>query len=91
MLTPNLTLPQLPKLSRHKFKRHDLIPLRKSLLWQIDSGVVRTLTWDEERAIATLGFWGSRDVVGQPLSQIDPYQIECLTSVEAWILPADCW
>lgn len=78
-------------LSPYQFKRQDLMPLGKNLLWQIDCGVVRTLTWDEEGTIITLGFWGVGDVVGQPLSQIKPYQVECLTAVEAEILPTDCW
>lgn len=67
------------------------MPLGNSLLWQIDVGVVRTSTWNEEGTLVTLGFWGPGDIVGQPLSQINPYQIECLTAVEAWLLPADCW
>lgn len=91
MVSSNPALVQLPHLRQHTFKRRDLMPLGKSLLWQIDVGVVRTLTWDNEGAIVTLGFWGPGDIVGQPLSQINPCQIECLTAVEAWILPADCW
>lgn len=90
-MSPNLALVQLPHLNQHTFKRRDLIPLGKNLLWQIDIGVVRTLTWDEEGTTITLGFWGSGDIVGQPLSQINPYHIECLTAVSAWILPTDCW
>ncbi len=90
MINPNPAL-LLPKSSLHKFKRRDLMPLGKSLLWQIEVGVVRTLTWDDEGAIVTLGFWGPGDIVGQPLSQINPYQIECQTAVEAQILPTGCW
>lgn len=84
-------LPKLPRISQRKFKRRELIPSGKSLLWQIDVGVVRTLTWDEEGTTIALGFWGPGDIVGQPLSQINPYQIECLTDVEAWILPTEYW
>lgn len=65
----------------------DLIPLQPDALWKITWGVVRTLTWDEEGTPATLGYWGPGDVVGQPLSRIEPYQIECLTSVEAELIP----
>jgi CRP-like cAMP-binding protein len=39
----------------------------------------------------TLGVWGAGDVVGQPLSNIDPYQVECLTRVEASLLSSDLW
>ena len=35
----------------------------------------------------TLGYWGPGDVVGQPLSRIQPYQVECLTSVEVSYIP----
>ena len=87
----NPALPQLLRLDQHKFKRRELIPLGKSLLWQINVGVVRTLTWDEEGTATCLGFWGTGDIVGQPLSQISPYQIECLTDVEAWTLPSEYW
>ncbi len=38
-----------------------------------------------------LGYWGAGDIVGQPLSQIQPYDLECLTSVEASFIPADQW
>jgi CRP-like cAMP-binding protein len=44
--------------------------------------MVRSLTWDEEGRITTLGFWGEGDVVGQPLSRMKPYQVECLTTVQ---------
>jgi CRP-like cAMP-binding protein len=39
----------------------------------------------------TLGLWGPGDVVGRPLSCLDPYQIECLTAVEAEMLPNSVW
>jgi CRP-like cAMP-binding protein len=54
-------------------------------------GVVKTLTWHEEGTAVTLGYWGTGDVVGQPLSQIHPYQIECLTGVEAACIPSHQW
>lgn len=64
------------------FRRGDLLPLKPGLLWEIESGFVRTLTWDEEGTIATLGVWGPGDIVGKPLSQIELYQIECLITVK---------
>ncbi|NET43818.1 MAG: Crp/Fnr family transcriptional regulator [Okeania sp. SIO2B3] len=80
-----ITKPQ--KLKQHQFKRRQLIPLTDVLLWRIDSGVVRTLTKNEEENTITLGFWGQGDIVGQPLFPSYPYQVECLTIVEASILP----
>lgn len=73
------------------FSRGDQIPLRPNILLQIERGAVRTLTWTEEGTAVTLGYWGAGDVVGQPLSRLQPYQIECLTSVEITYLPAPQW
>ncbi|WP_250126639.1 Crp/Fnr family transcriptional regulator [Chroococcidiopsis sp. CCMEE 29] len=73
------------------FSRRDLIPLQPELLWRIETGVVRTLTWSEEGTPVTLGYWGATDVVGQPLSRVTPYQIECITTVEASLVPEHLW
>lgn len=75
-------------LRQRPFSRHDLIPLPPDALWKITWGVVRTLTWSDEGTLTALGYWGVGDVVGQPLSTIKPYQIECLTSVEVNCIPA---
>lgn len=85
--TPTLISP----LTQRVFSRHDLIPLRENILWRIERGVVRTATWSEQGTLITLGYWGAGDVVGQPLSRVLPYQIECLTSVETSVLPAEVW
>jgi len=50
--------------------------------------MVRTLTVLEDGTSVTL--WGG-DVVGRVLSKADPYQIECLTLVEAALLPDRSW
>jgi hypothetical protein len=47
---------------------------------------VRTATWGTDAAMVPLGFWGVDDVVGLPLSHINPYQIDCLTDVTVCIL-----
>lgn len=52
-------------------------------LWRIQSGFVRVLTRLEGGCNLTLGIWSAGDVVGKALSSIQPYQIECLTSVQA--------
>jgi CRP-like cAMP-binding protein len=68
-----------------------MLPLQSDSLWRIERGVVRTLAWTEAGSILTLGYWGPGDVVGQPLSRITPYEIECLTSVEASLVPPHLW
>lgn len=73
------------------FSRRDNIPLQEDILWQIERGVVRTLSLNEEGTLITLGYWGAEDVVGQPLSRIVPYQIECMTNVEVSRLPKELW
>lgn len=67
-------------------KQGDILPPSAENLWRIESGFVRTLTWNDEGDLITLGVWGSGDVVGRPLSQIKPFQMECLTAVEVQAL-----
>lgn len=86
-LTSALHLP----LTQRVFSRRDLIPLRQNILWRIERGAVRTMTWSEQGTLITLGYWGAGDIVGHPLSRVNPYQIECLTSVEMSILPSELW
>lgn len=72
---------------QYLFRRGDFLPLQPDLLWRIESGYVRTLTWDEAGEVATLGVWGATDIVGQPLSQVENYHIECLTGVKVHNIP----
>lgn len=78
-------------LKRSKFARRSLLPLGQDYLWCIETGVARTLTWLADGTNVTLGLWGSGDVVSRALSKAEPYQIECLTPVEATLLPLDRW
>jgi CRP-like cAMP-binding protein len=73
------------------FDRRQTIPPRKDVLWRIERGVVRALTWGEDGVFITLGYWGVGDLIGHPLSCIEPYQLECLTSVEVSIIPPQLW
>jgi CRP-like cAMP-binding protein len=85
--TPTLSV----NLKQRTFSRNDVIPLHPNVLLRIQRGVVRTLTWSEEGTAAALGYWGVGDVVGQPLSCVQPYQIECLSIVEASYIPIPEW
>jgi CRP-like cAMP-binding protein len=69
------------------FSRREIILPGNDILWRVERGAVRTLTWSEDGTLVTLGYWGAGDLIGYPLSRIRPYQIECLTSVEVSLVP----
>lgn len=69
----------------------DTIPADTNVLWLIHQGIVKTTTWDEEENPIALGYWGTGDVVGQPLSRVTPYAIKCLSYVEAACVPCQYW
>jgi CRP-like cAMP-binding protein len=79
------------QLSQRLFTRREVIEPCNDVLWMIDRGAVRTLTWGEDGTFITLGYWGAGDLIGYPLSKVNPYQIECLTSVEVSTIPAHLW
>jgi CRP-like cAMP-binding protein len=79
------------QLPQRLFTRREIIPARNDVLWRIERGAVRTLTWSEDGTFITLGYWGNGDLVGYPLSKVKPYQIECLTSVEVSVVPPQLW
>lgn len=74
-----------------KFQVGDRIVGDHNTIWLINQGIVKTSTWDEEGRILVLGYWVLGDVVGQPLSRIKPYTIECLTPVEVAGVPCQYW
>jgi CRP-like cAMP-binding protein len=73
------------------FEQQDRFPTDSKILWKIERGIVRTVTWNREGISTTLGVWGPGDVVGTPLSQTDPYEVECLEPVTARALPIQLW
>ncbi|MBC1237202.1 Crp/Fnr family transcriptional regulator [Nostoc sp. 2RC] len=79
------------QVSQYLFSRREVIPPQNDVLWRIEHGAVRTLTWSEDGTFITLGYWGLGDLIGYPLSRIKPYQIECLTCVEVSVVPAHLW
>jgi CRP-like cAMP-binding protein len=86
-LSPATTFPAsnsdyLTSTKVYNFKRREQLPFDEGTIWQIVSGYVRTITWAENGDVTTLGIWGVGDIIGQPLSRIHPYQIDCLTPVQ---------
>ncbi|MEH2322557.1 MAG: Crp/Fnr family transcriptional regulator [Nostoc sp.] len=79
------------QLPQQIFTRREVIPLENDVIWRIEHGAVRTLTWSEDGTFITLGYWGLGDLIGYPLSRVKPYQIECLTGVEISIVPPHLW
>ena len=78
MTISSLSAQTFEETKRHIFTRRSYLPNRNNALWQIETGVVRTVTWLEDGTIITLGLWGSGDAIGKPISKCDPYQMEYL-------------
>ncbi|HIK17157.1 MAG TPA: Crp/Fnr family transcriptional regulator [Leptolyngbyaceae cyanobacterium M33_DOE_097] len=86
MVSSNLVLARSEGLSLQSFKRREYVSSRCNQLWQIESGAVRTYTLTDDGTIIALGFWGEGDVIGPSLTRIQPYEMECLTDVQARVL-----
>ena len=67
------------------------LPTKDDHLWLIVSGVVKSYTVTEEGSLVILGFWGTDDLVGEHLSNIAPYTLECIGNVEAIAIPRQQW
>jgi CRP-like cAMP-binding protein len=81
----------LSKNSKQLFTRRSFLPEHENNLWKIQAGFVRTFTYLEDGTTVALGLWGPGDIVGKALSKLEPHQMECLTKVEATILPLEEW
>ncbi|MEG4577544.1 Crp/Fnr family transcriptional regulator [Microcoleus sp. N3A4] len=89
-MTLSTYTPALYASFRHQtFTHRQLVPVPSKGLLRIERGSVRTLTWSDQGTPITLGYWGVGDVLGQSLSGVQPYQIECKTHVEISYIPAN--
>ncbi|WP_414753581.1 Crp/Fnr family transcriptional regulator [Anabaena sp. CCY 9910] len=79
------------KNTHHYFTRRTFLPDQQNSLWKIEAGFVRTFTYLENGTTVALGLWGPGDILGRALSKLEPYQMECLTKVEATIVPIEEW
>lgn len=82
----------MPKNSQHntdqrRFAPGELIPLKTDFYWLLQQGIVKTCAWTETGHPITLGYWGAKDIVGQPLSLVTPCRVRCLTEVQALLIP----
>lgn len=74
---------QLRQATPTQFRRRHYLPHDPHRFWWLKSGVVRTLTYQEDGGIIALGLWGPGDLVGPSLSRVNPYLVEAVTEVEA--------
>ncbi|MDZ7961376.1 MAG: Crp/Fnr family transcriptional regulator [Aulosira sp. DedQUE10] len=91
MLLSSSVTNQVSKNTKQIFTRRSFLPEHPGILWRIETGFVRTFTYLEDGTTVALGLWGPGDIVGKSLSKLDPYQMECLTKVEAKILLLEEW
>lgn len=91
MTFSSLSLQVATHQASRQFPSRACLPMRQDYLWQIESGVVRTVTHLEDGTVVPLGIWGCGDVIGKALSKFMPFQMECLTSVKVIALPANDW
>ncbi|WP_019504078.1 Crp/Fnr family transcriptional regulator [Pleurocapsa sp. PCC 7319] len=73
------------------FNSGDELPKTSGYIWLIVAGVVKTYTVSESGIWITLGFWGKQDVVGQPLSCVNPYFLKCMSDVTTKAIPRSQW
>ena len=72
-----------PSVANIHFPDRAFLPSDPQHLWQIERGILRTYTWNAHGNITTLGVWGKGDIVGQSLSNLNPYVIQSLGPVDA--------
>lgn len=65
------------------FRRRETIEVKQGHLWEIEKGFAKTLSWDSEGCLITLGIWGPRDCLGLPLGEVRPFETICMTPVRA--------
>ena len=81
----------LAKTTGLTYKRREMLPRKTNYLWKIESGVVRSLTWNEDGQVICSGLWAECDLIGSELSQLFPYEMECLTDVQLTEIPRSHW
>ncbi len=75
------TVKKIETIVQHR--RREPLVVHQGQLWEIKQGFVKALTWDDQGCVLTLGIWGPGESVGLPLGNIAPYQLLCVTAVQA--------
>lgn len=70
-----------------QFAARSFLPSKHDYLWRIETGIVRAVTWLDDGTTVVLGIWGAGSIVGKALSNLDPYQLECVSRVNAIPVP----
>ena len=60
------TQPLVEPPTQQLFICRQCIPSVPDVLWRIERGAVRTVTWSEDNTFSGLGYWGPGDIVGHP-------------------------
>ncbi len=68
--------------NQYFFGARDFLSPTTDSLWQVESGVVRTWTRTPNNQRNTLGYWGPGEILGAPLSRLNPFFMQCLTNVK---------
>lgn len=72
---------------QQQLRRNEQFTLAQGQLWQIESGFMRMLTWDDQGLISVLGLWGPGDCFALPFSGVQPCQFDCLRPAKLRRLP----
>ncbi len=55
--------------------------LPEGMNWRLQEGYVRTVSWNAEGETFTLAIWGPGDLVASSTSVLQPFELQCLTTV----------
>lgn len=69
------------------FRVGDVIPLWPEVVWKIERGAVRAVTWSEDGRTVILGYWGVGDILSVSLLGVEPCQVECVKATELSRVP----
>lgn len=65
----------------------DVIELWPEVVWKIERGAVRAVTWTEDGRAVILGYWGVGDILSASLLGVEPWQVECVKTTELSRVP----